>query len=628
MNWAHYLLQVNIYLVIFYAFYKLLLAKETYFVLNRLYLLTAGLLSMTIPFIRPEWFAKQQATQQIKIGVDQLNMMMTQVAVSDDTAQRLSLGQLAAGVYIAGLCFFSALFILKLIRLKRSIKVNRTGVAFSFFNKMVVDQALPSLDTIHKHEEIHARQLHTADVLFFELLGILNWCNPVIYFYKSTIKNIHEYLADEAAANFQGDKEAYAMLLLSKAFGVDQTALTNSFFNKSLIKKRIFMLHKQRSKRTAVLKYGLFLPLFAITLLLSSATISQNEEIKAVAEEIISPVSIPEIVLGDPIPENKNEQLDGFYTHLAESIKYPAKALNKNIQGNSVVKFTLTKGEVKEISTSTALGSGCDAEVMQAILSYSNLKTITSGKYYIKVAFRLAGSSNAPIINSKINTPTGYKGLKEVKVTGFQKPKVTAATKDKKVYDFVTIDLQPGFPGGMDKFYEYLSKNIKYPEAALKNNIQGKVFLSFIVETTGELSSIKVERGLGFGMDEEALRVMENSPKWTPGYSGNTPVRVKYNIPMSFTLANDKAKDKVILKTSSIIRDKSKDPIYVVDGITVESDTFKSMNSDEIESINVLKGAMAELYAKGGENGVILITTKKASQSKDKAQNKFYEKIK
>jgi len=52
------------------------------------------------------------------------------------------------------------------------------------------------------------------------------------------------------------------------------------------------------------------------------------------------------------------------------------------------------------------------------------------------------------------------------------------------------------------------------------------------------------------------------------------------------------------------------------------------MNSDEIESINVLKGAMAELYAKGGENGVILITTKKASQSKDKAQNKFYEKIK
>lgn len=106
-----------------------------------------------------------------------------------------------------------------------------------------------------------------------------------------------------------------------------------------------------------------------------------------------------------------------------------------------------------------------------------------------------------------------------------------------KVYDFVSIEKQPEFKGGMKKFYEYLHSSVKYPESAVKNNIQGKVFLSFIVEKDGKLNNIHVDRKLGYGTDEEAVRVLEESPNWDPGLVKGKPVRVKYNIPISFSLS-------------------------------------------------------------------------------------------
>lgn len=111
------------------------------------------------------------------------------------------------------------------------------------------------------------------------------------------------------------------------------------------------------------------------------------------------------------------------------------------------------------------------------------------------------------------------------------------ATEDNTVYDvFVALEVQPTFPGGMDKFYKYLSKNIRYPAMAQDNNIQGKVYLSFIIEKNGSLTDIKVERKLGYGTDEEAVRVLSGSPKWVAGVQNGKFVRVKYNIPISFAM--------------------------------------------------------------------------------------------
>ncbi|MEJ5962620.1 energy transducer TonB [Pedobacter immunditicola] len=116
-------------------------------------------------------------------------------------------------------------------------------------------------------------------------------------------------------------------------------------------------------------------------------------------------------------------------------------------------------------------------------------------------------------------------------------PKQAAIVEDTEVYNMIHIENQPSFPGGMDKFYAYLQKSVKYPPMAAERNTQGKVFLSFVVEKNGELTDIKVDRALGDGTDEEAIRVLKASPRWTPGIQNGRPVRVKYNIPISFTLA-------------------------------------------------------------------------------------------
>lgn len=108
-------------------------------------------------------------------------------------------------------------------------------------------------------------------------------------------------------------------------------------------------------------------------------------------------------------------------------------------------------------------------------------------------------------------------------------------SKAQKIYDFVSVDKVPEYPGGMKKFYEYLGKNIKYPEIAKKNKTQGKVWLSFIVEKDGQLTDAEVTRGLTKETDKEAVRVLSESPKWNAGIVKSKPVRVKYNININFS---------------------------------------------------------------------------------------------
>lgn len=111
----------------------------------------------------------------------------------------------------------------------------------------------------------------------------------------------------------------------------------------------------------------------------------------------------------------------------------------------------------------------------------------------------------------------------------------SAQNKD-KVYDFVSVQQQPEYPGGMKAFYSYLSKNITYPESAKKNKEQGKVFLSFIVNKDGSLTDLQIIRGLSESLNQEAIRVLKASPKWNPAKLNKQIVRVKYNLAVNFSL--------------------------------------------------------------------------------------------
>jgi TonB family protein len=101
---------------------------------------------------------------------------------------------------------------------------------------------------------------------------------------------------------------------------------------------------------------------------------------------------------------------------------------------------------------------------------------------------------------------------------------------------YTIVDEMPEFPGGPDALYPYIRETLKYPGTAIEQGVEGIVYLTFVVETDGTLSDIKVLRGIGAGCDEEALRIVRGMPKWKPGKQRGVPVRVRYNLPIRFKL--------------------------------------------------------------------------------------------
>jgi protein TonB len=101
---------------------------------------------------------------------------------------------------------------------------------------------------------------------------------------------------------------------------------------------------------------------------------------------------------------------------------------------------------------------------------------------------------------------------------------------------FTVVEEQPGYPGGEEARIGFLQQNIKYPEEAKELGIQGKVFVTFVVEVDGAITDVRVLRGIGGGCDEEAIRVVKSMPRWVPGKQRGVPVRVQFNLPIKFTL--------------------------------------------------------------------------------------------
>ncbi|MXV51625.1 TonB family protein [Pedobacter sp. HMF7647] len=143
------------------------------------------------------------------------------------------------------------------------------------------------------------------------------------------------------------------------------------------------------------------------------------------------------------------------------------------------------------------------------------LKTADPGQKTIQ------GDPNAEV---RIDAPAG------------EAPKEAAVTEDNGVHDFASVEVLPEFPGGMNKFYDYVGKKYRYPAQAQEQGVSGRVTVSFIVEKDGSLTDIKVLRDLGMGTGEEAVRLLKSSPKWKPGIQNGRPVRVAYTIPIMLNL--------------------------------------------------------------------------------------------
>ncbi|WP_423146327.1 energy transducer TonB [Rubrolithibacter danxiaensis] len=114
---------------------------------------------------------------------------------------------------------------------------------------------------------------------------------------------------------------------------------------------------------------------------------------------------------------------------------------------------------------------------------------------------------------------------------------ITTKTEDNITKIYRSVEKMPEFPGGQKAFFNFLSRNLRYPEIAIENGIKGKVLISFVVERTGELTNIEILQGIGYRCNEEAIRVLKKAPFWIPGEQNGEKVRVQYTIPIFFNLA-------------------------------------------------------------------------------------------
>lgn len=568
MNILNYLLQTNLYLILFMGFYTLVLKNETFFRQNRIYLNTSTLLSFIIPFINSNWFQELFITQKLRETIVPTQMIYETVVVgADEGTSNWAIGDLILWVYTGVMAILLFRFLFRLVLLNSKLKPKK-GTAYSFFNTMVVDRELPESGIIIDHEKVHMREWHSADVLFIELASIINWFNPVVYLYKKEIRHIHEFIADEEAASGMPSKSDYALLLFSNTLGVQPDQLSNNFFNNSLLKRRIIMLNKNKSRRTGLWKYGFSAPLFAIMLIFSAASVAtENTNLIAGAEKLISPSIADKYIPAVTIPADKTidkksspgnkvkhinsstkstqEDFSKLFKHLVRNMRYPASARQEKITGYEVVYFKIRNRKITDIKIAKGLQNDINNEVLRTFDLFKETIEAEDNDYAMAIAFHLTGIEN----NSLTLPSTGknyFIGSISVSAMGISQIKETKgfAFSQEAIKDFASVDVLPEFPGGMKGWGDYLQSSLKYPDELRKNKITGRVILSFIVLKNGSITDVKVLRGIGGGADEEAVRVVKESPKWKPGILKGEPVNVAYTMPIFFQLASNAPEEK------------------------------------------------------------------------------------
>lgn len=422
-----YLLQVNVGLILFYALYKLVCTRDTFFRSRRFILIVSLVLPFILPFIDVrEWLESRD--RMIMLTHFDYSAVLPEIVVGSEAVETgnrvFVLSEWIGYLYLAGVVVLLVRLAVQAFSLYRLIVrmpekeingvrikcLNDPSGPFSFFGWIFMNPAAVKEDEISEiltHEMAHVKQHHSVDVLLAEMVSICCWMNPFAWLLKREVRLNLEFLADRKVMEAGFATKSYQYHLLGLAYN-HKYGLSNNF-NFSHLKQRIIMMNKKKSNATGHIKYALFvLPAFAL-LVAGNISCSQGASKKEDAkEEVVAPAS----------------------------------------------------QEVKEAPAEKA----AEEEI------------------------------------------------------------------------FMVVEQMPEFPGGIKELMDYLGTNVKYPENAMKKNVQGRVVVQFVVEKDGSLSEASVIRSIDPDLDAEALRVVQTMPKWKPGMQKGQAVRVKYTLPVSFKL--------------------------------------------------------------------------------------------
>jgi len=492
-----FLFQMSIYWLIGWAFYQLILSKETFHHLNRFYLLFMLLLGISLPLLEvaspiaaiPTFWLPESIITASSLPNDAIPTITF-------TNNNWTWEDFIKLVYLLGVIgttwrFLSELYMLFQLRqeAKTEIYPHYTWVQakdiespFSFFHLLFWQEAPYQQSAKHqyvlKHELAHIRQWHSVDKLFLSLLGIIFWWHPMVYLFKYSLEQVHEFLADEAATK-DGNKKSYGQLLLSFSSKQKAHSLTNTFI-KSPLKNRILMLLQPVSSPLHRWKYFAILPLLAFTFFACQ----------------------PDILLAQ-IPE-KSDDVATAALEIDTIITFDPATYTETIQ---VVKRTLGKETTEQISekskvptiTERAIAIEGDDYLVDTIITF-NPDTYTETMELVKTPF--------------------YKEVDEMPTFGDCANLTGKALEECSNTALLT----------------YIYTNISYPEAARKQGFEGTAVAKFIIRTNGFIENISMAKSLSPEIDAEVLRVIQTMSNWTPGKKDGKEVNVQFILPVKFKM--------------------------------------------------------------------------------------------
>lgn len=534
-----YFLKVNVAIVLFYAFYRLFFYKDTFFGWRRTALLCFFAVSAAVPLLNIQtWITEQEpmvamADLYASVVLPELTVG-TEVAPTDWKSILSEYANIAYWGIVALLMIRLIMQLAGIIRLTcrcRKIQIGNTSIhllpkadgPFSFFHWIFIHPSSHTEEEFNEiltHEQTHARQWHSIDVIISELVCIFCWCNPFAWLMKREIRTNLEYMADARVLENGYDSKTYQYHLLGLSHQKAAVTIYNSF-NVLPLKKRIKMMNKKRTKEIGRTKYLMFLPLAALLMIVSNIeTVARTT--KKIAVEVIEAVD-PQTE--QPAPEVQDPQVAPQPEQDTKTVTYKGKVVDKDGKPIQGVKILSVPNSTPTEVTTQANGSfEFKASPKAKLLFLYQDGNKKKGISFTDERLPKENKTNWTIVyNEKWN---------EVMQSD-------PGTPDNPIFE--VVEHMPEFTGGgMPALMEYLSKNIKYPEAAMKKGIQGRGIVQFVVEKDGSITNVKILRGVDPELDKEAVRVVSAMPKWKPGTQRGEAVRVRFTVPVMFRLTEDK----------------------------------------------------------------------------------------
>ncbi len=570
-----YLAKASGILTLFFGVYQLFLKRETFFEANRHFLLVGILSAFAFPFLEIKRYVVLEALPVS--GFTQLSEASTVASPS----AALDWGMLLLGIYLIGVVLLGIRFILQLHSLRQLVrkhKVRRLGAIrlvetdrdlapFSFFNYIFYNPSQFSraeLEAIRQHEKAHCIQRHSVDVMLGHLMTIVLWVNPVSWLYRINIQQNLEFLADSSAIRQTRSVRNYQYALLKVSSNPIHTPITNNFYN-SLIKKRIVMLHKTKSKQLNALKFAIILPL------LTGFIFAFNTKVVAQEKEMEVEVRVEKIEI----------LIDKDYTkeQKAADIKFmKEKGIDLRFKG---VKRN-SSGAITAINASYKDDRGISGNYSQ-----------NSDDGIDPFSFRVTGEGDERSIGF-------FSG------TSLHKSHTISANKfiiemddDEKHEGKHKIRKKIRIHSGDDEnAHTWINKG---DEEEKEIRVEIKDGEKVITINGEEVSEEELEE---FGKKADGKKI--KIKKLKKGEDGNVLIIRDSMDDEDIEIIEEKGGGFFFLDTNS-----GEEPLFIVDGKEMSKEEFKKYEPGQIEKVEVLKGEVAvEKYGNRAKEGVVIVTTK------------------